>query len=112
MTKTTKRKKRARVEVERPVTFVSACGGVMMDPSVGGLPAAYFDDERKLIYIDRKHKKDAQRILQAKVTNSGRWVFLIEDEEKEAEERDEVIPYFDPVTGPKVGDTQVFPNRR
>lgn len=105
-------KKHSTIVVKRPLTFVYPCGGLMMEPSDESLPAAYYDRERHLIYVDPEHRTLVRRVLGAKVTRSGRWTFLIGDEKQEAEEDDKVIPYYDPKTGPKKGDTQVFPARR
>lgn len=84
----------------------------MLAPDNGSLPAAYFDRERQRLYLDPEHRRLVQRLLRAHVTRSGFWTFLLGDEEHNAEEDDTVIPYYDPVTGPKEGDTQVFPKRR
>jgi len=98
--------------VPRPATYAFACGGVMQDPSNGSLPIAYFDSERALIYVAPLYRSDVQHILNAHISKSGTWAFIVEGKEKNAKEDGETLPYHDPKTDPKVGDTRVFKNRR
>lgn len=98
------------VVVVRPVTFPYTCGGLMMNPSVRSLPCAYYAPERRSIYVEPKYRDRVIKALHAIVANSI-WKFRLKGDDKEAHEHAEVIPYYDPVTGPKKGDTQVFLDR-
>jgi len=98
--------------IERPVTFYYPCGGLMMNPSALSLPCAYYAPERRSIYVDSKYRDRVIRAMHAKVAKSAVWTFRFKGDENEVQEHAQVIPYYDPATGPQKGDTQVFPDRR